>query len=40
MQPRQESTPLWVRIAVGLIALGTLAYFVAVWLAEYVMAGF
>jgi hypothetical protein len=30
-----SGTPLWVWIAVGLTALGTVGYFVAVWLAEY-----
>jgi len=39
MQPRRESAPLWVWITVGLMALGTLAYFGAVFLAEYMMPG-
>jgi hypothetical protein len=39
MQPRRESAPLWVWITVSLMALGTLAYFGAVFLAEYVMPG-
>jgi hypothetical protein len=37
MENRREVTPLWVWIATGLISLGTLAYFVMVWIAEYLM---
>ena len=37
MQPLRESTPLWVWITVGLMALGTLAYLGAALLAEYLM---
>jgi hypothetical protein len=37
MQHRREATPLWVWIAIGLISLSTLAYFVMVWLTEYLM---
>ena len=36
-QYRRKSTPIFVWIAIGLISLGTLAYFVMVWLVEYVM---
>jgi hypothetical protein len=36
---RQETTPLWVWLTVGLMALGSLAYFVVVFLAEYLMPG-
>jgi hypothetical protein len=39
MQYRREATPLWVWIAIGLISLGTIAYLVMFWLAEYMMRG-
>jgi hypothetical protein len=37
MRPLQESTPLWVWGTIGLMALCSLAYFVAAWLAEYLL---
>jgi hypothetical protein len=36
-QMTKESTPLWVWLAVGLLAIGTAAYFAAVFLIEYIM---
>jgi hypothetical protein len=37
-QMTKESTPLWVWLAVGLLAIGTVAYVTAVFLIEYIMA--
>jgi hypothetical protein len=37
-QMTKESTPLWVWLAVGLLAIGTGAYVTAVFLIEYIMA--
>jgi len=34
----KESTPLWVWLAVGLLAIGAVAYVTAVFLIEYIMA--
>jgi hypothetical protein len=34
----KESTPLWVWLAVGLLAIGTVAYVTAIFLIEYIMA--
>ncbi|MEH2527499.1 MULTISPECIES: hypothetical protein [unclassified Bradyrhizobium] len=39
-QMTKESTPLWVWLAVGLLAIGTVAYVTAVFLIEYIMALF
>lgn len=40
MRPLRESTPVWVWITIGLMALGSLAYAGAVWLAEDLMSVF
>jgi hypothetical protein len=37
-QMTKESTPLWVWLAVGLLAIGAVAYVTAVFLIEYNMA--
>ena len=37
-QMTKESTPLWVWLAVGLLAIGAVAYVTAVFLIEYIMA--
>ena len=39
-QMTKESTPLWVWLAVGLLAIGTVAYVTAVFLIEYILAFF
>jgi hypothetical protein len=39
-QMTKESTPLWVWLAVGLLAIGAVAYVTAVFLIEYIMALF
>ena len=39
MLPRRELTPLWVWITIRLMGLGTLAYFAAALLADYLMPG-
>ena len=36
---QDATSPLWVWITVGLLAIGTLAYFAAAALAEYLMLG-
>jgi hypothetical protein len=36
-QMTKESTPLWVWLAVGLLAIGTVAYVTAIFLIEYIM---
>jgi hypothetical protein len=36
----KETTPLWVWLAVGLLAIGTLAYFTIVYLVEYIIGFF
>jgi hypothetical protein len=36
----RESTPLWVWLAVGLLAIGTVAYVTAVFLFEYILGFF
>jgi hypothetical protein len=33
----KETTPLWVWLSVGLLAIGTLAYFTTVYLVEYII---
>jgi hypothetical protein len=39
-QMTKESTPLWVWLAVGLLAIGTVAYVTAVFLIEYILGFF
>ena len=36
----KETTPLWVWLSVGLLAIGTLAYFTMVYLVEYIIGFF
>ena len=36
----KETTPLWVWLSVGLLAIGTLAYFTFVYLVEYIIGFF
>ena len=36
----KETTPLWVWLSVGLLAIGTLAYFKIVYLVEYIIGFF
>jgi hypothetical protein len=36
----RESTPLWVWLAVGLLAIGTVAYVTVVFLIEYILGFF
>ena len=36
----KETTPLWVWLAVGLLAIGTVAYVTAVFLVEYIIGFF
>ena len=36
----KETTPLWVWLSVGLLAIGTLAYFTIVYLVEYIIGFF
>jgi hypothetical protein len=40
VQTVRASTPLWIWITAGLVALGTLAYFGGVYLAKNVLTGF
>ncbi len=37
---QKESTPLWVWLAVGLLAIGTVAYVTTVFFVEFIMALF
>jgi hypothetical protein len=37
MRPPREAEPLWLWLTIGLTALGTLAYYAASLLAEYLM---
>jgi hypothetical protein len=39
-QMTKESTPLWVWLAVGLLAIGTVAYVTVVFLIEYILGFF
>jgi hypothetical protein len=39
-QKTKETTPLWVWLAVGLLAIGTVAYVTAVFLIEYILGFF
>ena len=39
-QMTKETTPLWVWLAVGLLAIGTVAYVTAVFLIEYILGFF
>jgi hypothetical protein len=40
MRPPPEAEPLWLWVTIGLTALGTLAYYAASLLAEYLMPRF
>jgi hypothetical protein len=40
LQMQKESTPLWVWLAVALLAIGTVAYVTTVYFVEFIMALF
>jgi len=39
-QQERESTPLWVWLAIGLMAIGTVAYLTGYWMFEELIAYF